>query len=99
MITSDSLSAVLLRGEACVTAAQGDGVWSSWSRALHCVQCDGADHCQTAAGYGQFFSEVVLFDFASVSFQAYKTSPLPHFRSQLPLVEIPTFCARRRSLC
>lgn len=67
MIILDSLSAVQLWGEACIPAAQGDGVRSSWSWALHCVQCDGADHGQTAAGHGQFCSEVVWFAFASLS--------------------------------
>lgn len=76
-MTSDSLSAVQLRGEACIPATQGDGVRSSWSGALHCVQCDRADHCQTATGHGQFFffrSSYACFCF-SVSIVSCKAPP------------------------
>lgn len=44
---------VQFRGEAPLAAALGDGVRSSWSGALHCVLCHGADDGQTAAGHGQ----------------------------------------------
>lgn len=78
MITLDSLSAVQLWGEACIPAAQGDGVRSSWSWALHCVQRDGADHGQTAAGHGQFCSvgsSLVCFCFSVCIVSHLSSSP------------------------
>lgn len=46
-------TAVQFWGEACVSAAQGDGALRSRSWTLHCFLCYRADHRQTAAGRGQ----------------------------------------------